>query len=229
MVGKDLVDLVDDRLGGYQNAFETDIKMRFINEGKDEIWTILKNLDDDYFGITSQSTDSAAPSYFPPLTNTNRNYTLPSDFREIRYVECVTSGYEQLVFVHKYLNDPDFRSARKAANIDRTTTPTGEYFYTFQGKDQFILAQFPEANLIINLFYIRSLPDFEFDDSVDEIIAPFAKKIADYAVKKMMLPVQDEGLFAAWSTQWKENIQTIASSASPRDQADPQFVQDFTA
>jgi len=291
--------MVTDRLLGYANVINTTALLDFLNEAKDEVWTALKTMNQDYFGEISQNTDPLADNYFPDLSTTVREYTLPNDFSAIRFIEPVEPGFEQIVFKFCNLESPEFQTARRAANVDRTLTPTVEYWYTIFGKDQFIMAIFPETPMEIKLYYIRHLHDivafstgtasvnsastdvtlngttytvlqmadmvgqhfivngldfglisgvvqatqhltldvaapstqttkaYVITDELDEIVDPFNKKIADYAVKKVMLSAQADE-WAKWMEEWKKDLLTLTTGASPRNQADAQFVQDFT-
>jgi hypothetical protein len=236
LVGQDLIDLTNLRLAGLSNGVSDQALVSYINEAKDEIWAALKEENDEYFMQSTQTTDATQLNYFPrdlsnnaltTLSTTSRSYLLPTDLREIKFIEVTTKGYEQTVFVYKNITDSDFKSARRSASVDPTLTPSTEYFYTILGKNRFELAQFPETQFAITLWYIRSLPDFEASDSVDEILLPYSKKIADYASKKAVLGMQDPGQFAMWTQEWKADLVTVMSSASPRNQADAQFVEDF--
>lgn len=236
MVGQDLIDLANDRLAGLSNVVADRTLLSYINEAKDEIWAHLKNLNAEYFMQSTESTDSTQTNYFPkdlsgnPLTTlqtTSRSYLLPSDLREIIMIEVTTKGYEQTVFTYRDINSEDFKTARRSANVDPTLTPTVEYFYAILGKNRFEMAQFPETNFSLTIWYIRSLPDFEASDNIDEILAPYSKKIADYAVKKAMIGSQDPTQFALWTQEWKADLVTVASSAGPRNQADATYVEDF--
>lgn len=238
LTGQDLIDGTNSRLAGYQNAIDPDGLLSFLNEAKDEIWALLKNLHTEYFESSSQNVNSALVNFFPldqfgstlpnnTLQTNVRQYTLPSDLREIKFIEVTTKGYEQTSFVYRGIDTEDFRAARKSANVDPTLTPSTEYFYTISGKNQFVMAQFPEAPFSLTLWYIRSLPDFTATDSIDEILFPYSKKMMDYSVKKAMLALQDPAQFQAWQVQWREDIHTVETSASPRNQADAEYVQDF--
>lgn len=225
--GQDLFDMANQRLLGYQNAVKAEALLSYLNEGKDEIWAILKNLQEEYFMQQTQSTDASQLNFFPQMATNQRQYTLPQDFREIWYIEVETPGFEQMIFTYKDINDNDFREARRAANVDSTLSPSVEYFYTIFGKDQLLIAQFPETAFTVTIFYTRNILDFQLDDPIAEILLPYSKKIADYAVKKAMLGLQDQEQFNVWRQEWRDDITMIASSASPRNQADPVFVKDF--
>lgn len=236
MVGQDLVDLTNLRLAGLSNGVSDQALISYINEAKDEIWAVLKEENDEYFMQASQTSDTTQLNYFPrdltgaaltTLATTSRSYLLPTDLREIKFIEVTTKGYEQTVFIYKQITDSDFKSARRSASVDNTLTPSTEYFYSILGKNRFEMAQFPETQFALTLWYIRSLPDFETGDNVDDILLPYSKKIADYASKKAVLGMQDPGQFALWTQEWKSDLLTVATSASPRNQADAQFVEDF--
>jgi len=228
LTGQDLLDLANARLLGYANAVDTDVLMSYLNEAKDEVWSVLKNLEDEYFVTSTQSTDATKVNYFGPMSTTVREYTLPVDFKEIKFIEILDKGYEQTVFTFKNITDNDFRSARRAASVDSTLTPSVEYFYAIVGKNQFVMAQFPEVAFQKPvLWYTRGILDFELSDQVDEIVLPYTKKIANYAVKRITLGLQDTKLWAAWKEEWKADLMTIASTAAPRNEADPEFVDDF--
>lgn len=226
LIGSDLIDIANDLLAGYQNAVDSRQLLTYLNEGKDEVWTILKANNDGLFETMSQSTDSTADYYFAPLTSDSREYTLPPDFREIKFIECLTANYTDLAFVYRKPTDEGFRRARIAASETSSPTPNQTTFlYTIIGKDQFVLADYPPTTLNVVLWYTRSLPDFEASDTIDEILFPFSKKIASYAAKLAMLGVQDSGQFAAWQQQWRESVITMAQGAAPRNEADAEFVQ----
>lgn len=238
MTGQDLIDGTNSRLSGYQNAVDSDGLLSFLNEAKDEVWAVLKNLHTEYFETSTQNTTPSATNFFPlasdgsslpnnTLQPTVRQYKLPGDLREIKFIEVISKGYEQVVFTYRGIDSDDFRTARRSSNVDSTLTPSIEYFYTISGKDQFVMAQYPEYPFQITLWYVRSLIDFTATDTIDEILFPYSKKMMDYAVKKAMLSLQDPGQFDRWTMQWKEDLKMIETSASPRNQADAEYVQDF--
>lgn len=210
--------------------------MSYINEAKDEIWSVLKKENEDYFVVPTQSTDQTQTTYFPrdlnnnPLTTllpTSRSYLLPTDLREVKFIEVTTPGLEQRTFEYRRVTDVEFKVARRSSSIDQTPNPTNTYLYTILGSNRFEMAQFPESNLSLVLWYVQSIPDVEAGDPVASILLPYSKKIADYAVKKAMLGMQDPSQFALWVEEWKADVLTVATSAGPRNQADAEFVEDF--
>lgn len=228
LTGQDLIDLTTARLAGYGNYPVTDVIMSFLNEAKDEVWGVLKTLNADYFMQVTQAADNTQLNYFGPMNPSTRLYTLPPDFREIHLFVVLDSAYAQVKFTYKKMTDKDFSDAYKEANVDSTITPTAEYFYTIYGKNNLLLAQFPEITFNQpQLYYVRNILDFEVNDPVDEILLPYSKKIADYAAMRIMLSAQDQEQFEEWRKVWKDDILLIASGAGPRNQSDPEFVDDF--
>lgn len=227
LVGQDLLDLVQSRLGGYGNYGDTTTLMSYLNEGKDEVWAVLKSLNTDYFTKISQTTDNTQLNYFANFATSTRQYTLPTDFREMTLFIVTDPAYAQTKFTYKKIQDRDFQDALKSSNVDNTLTPTVEYLYTILGRDQLLLASFPEYPFTPQIYYTSGLLDFEIDDTIDQILIPYVKKIADFASMKIMLSAQDQDQFEEWRKTWKDSLLMIATSAGPRNLADPEFVADF--
>jgi hypothetical protein len=218
--------MLNDHLGGYQGSIDTRQAMTFLNEGKDEVWMILKTLNEQYFIVPSQATDSSADYYFGPLSNTVRQYTLPEDFREMKFIEVITQGYTDLRFIYTNLINEGFRRQRESANDSLTPEPNQEQFlYTIIGKDQFVMADFPPTTITLTLWYVRGLPDFEMSDQVTEILFPYLKKIAMYASKLAMASDMDQNQWNIWKTEWKDSVIQICQGGAPRNQSDALFVE----
>lgn len=227
MVGQDLINEANARLAGYQNGVDPDALLSFLNEAKDEVWALLKGLNDEYFVTPSQSTDNTRLNYFPTLDPSLRQFTLPGDLREIKFIEVTTASSTEIEFEYRDITDDEFRRARRDASTQSGNNDICKILYTIIGKDQMVLAQFPPAAITLTLWYVRSLPDFEASDEVDQVLYPYVKKLATYAVKKSMASLQDPSQFAVWVQEWKQDCLTVTNSAAPRNQADPTFVDDF--
>lgn len=246
----DIVAMVQDRLGGYANALNQNVILDVINEGKDEVWSILKNLNENYFQASTRYDDTTQTNYFGPITPKERNYALPLDFRAIRFIECVTPGFANVEFVLRSMNSPTFKDARRAANELSNVAGVTVYFYDIaqqtagtptvdeevgtnpsttksSGAFQMVLAQFPETTLQLVVWYLRALPDMETDTVLDNIIAPFSKKIANFAVEKCMKILQDLQMSGAWLQTWRQDIVVIAQTGGKINQADATYVTDF--
>lgn len=164
MNGQELLNLTNNKLGGYQNALDSEAMLAFINEGKDEVWAALKAQNQEYFVVGSQNTDPTADAYFPVLTTDVRDYTLPADMREVKWIEVlnVPNGTD-VVFEYLDITDPEFRSARQGAGLGTAsmfiapTAPAGltvhAVFGTIDGVNTvFTLDALPVAGLICLIF-----------------------------------------------------------------------------
>ena len=150
MSGQTLVNMTNDLLAGYQNAVDSRAMLTYLNMAKDEIWSTIKELHEEYFQVFSQSTDSTADYYFPQLSTATRNYTLPDDLRSIEYIEVTTPSFEESDFVYAKLNSPEFKEERRASNAQNGPNATNngsKFHYTIAGKNQFVLASYPPADL----------------------------------------------------------------------------------
>lgn len=230
VTGQTLINMTNDLLAGLQNAVDSRALLTHLNMAKDEVWTVTKELHEEYFQVFSQNTSPTADYYFPTLSTATRNYTLPADLRSIEYIECTTPQYQGTKFVYAKLNSPEFREEREQSNEmggPDSNNNVDEYHYTIAGKNQFVLAAYPAQNLSLTLWYTRALPDFEATDVVDEILFPFSKKMAEFAAKRITLGTQSMELFAAWKAEWRDSLINLVQGEGTRNDADPQFVQDF--
>lgn len=227
ITGADLIDLANDKLSGYSNAVDGRALLSYLNEGKDAVWEILKANNDDFFTAFSQATIPAGLNYFAPLLANVREYTLPDNFREMRFIECTTPSYELTKWTYKKPSDPEFRLARQSGTAAGASgnNQSQEFFYTYVGQ-QLVLAMYPPTTLTAILWYTIGLPDFEYSDPIPEIMWPYSKSIATYASKAVMLNA-DDAKFAAWKSEWKDSVVSTSQNSAPRNQADPIFVEDF--
>lgn len=231
VTGQTLIDQTNDLLGGYQNGVDSRALLTFLNEAKDEIWSVTKELHEEYYQVFSQATNSAADYYFPALAPATRNYTLPADLRSIEYIEVSSpTAYLGTEFVYAKLNSPQFREERKASNQiggPNTNNTVNKFTYTIAGKNQFVMASYPPVTMTLTLWFTRALPDFEASDVVDEILFPFSKKLAEYAAQRAMLSLQDSGQFAMWKASWRDSLVNLLQASGTRNDADATFAQDY--
>lgn len=234
LTGSDLIQMMTDRLGGYANAMTADVMLDLLNEGKDKVWVILKTLNESFFHTSTQSTDNTKDNFFGPFTTSAREYTLPIDFRAIRFIEVTTAGFASMRFVKMVMTDPVWQQARRNANdptVNAVGTAQFEFYYDIveapTGGFELIFAQNFAQQVQATLWYIRGLPDFEAGDSINQIIRPFSRAIVTFAVKKAMKVLQDEPMTAQWESDWKEDVISTAQGAGPINQADPKYVVDF--
>ena len=68
ITGQYLVDMTNDLLGGYQNGVDSRALLTYLNQAKDAVWEVTKELHEEYFQVFSQNTTSTATNYFPQLS-----------------------------------------------------------------------------------------------------------------------------------------------------------------
>ena len=228
--GQDLIDSLRIKLGLLSNAFTTDMYLEFINDGAQEVWSVVKDLDEDYFGDSSQDTDTSKDDYLIDFSPTTREYNLPTNCREIRAIEVLTSGFENRVFTYKPINNPTYQQARRDSTANgpsgiTTTAFFDEYYYTVFG-NQLQLAQFPEAILQAKLWYIAAIDLISVND-FPSVLFPFNRKIIDFAAQKAMLSMQNLEMTAAWLQTWKESVKTLAMTTGPRSSTNAIYIEDY--
>src|SRR5438309_4037647 len=136
--GQELLDRIKVRLGGLSNAFTPDDLLSFAEDGVQEVWAVLKSFDQEYFGEQSQSTNATdVDTYFATLDSTKREYDLPAGSREIRSIECLTSGATGIVFEQRKFDDPEFQMRRRnstASGATQSPLSSSYYFSVFGNK-----------------------------------------------------------------------------------------------
>lgn len=226
--GQTLVDLTNAFLGGYQNAVDEGVMLTLLNEGKNEVWMILKSLRADWFMTSSQNTDSTKNNFFDKMSQASRQYTLPNNYHEMKFIEVLDVGMEDTEFIYRDMATSEWKDLRRSnTNQAPNSTSNIQYHYDIVGKNQLLLAEYPQINFTAVLWYVRMVPDFSINDPIDEIVYPYASKIAMYATKLLMLTNQDPEMWKAWKDEWKEGVQRIAMSASPRQIADTVYVESW--
>lgn len=227
--GQELVKIVKDKLAGYGNAANPQTILMHLNEAKDEVWAVIKSLNDQNFVTFTQDQNNGLENYFPQLVAGTREYNLPSDLKEVKLIEVISpTDQADTKFIYRKMNHPDFTSARRSANMDPTTDVVSDYYYTIAGTNpaQFVMANYPALTMSIRMWYVRGIPDFTLTSLVNDIVAPYDRKMTDFAVKRVLLG-SDLQSFEAWKAEWRDSLIMIAESSAPRNQADAVFVQDF--
>jgi hypothetical protein len=233
LTGQDILDDLRIELGALSNAFTVDQQLLFINKGVQEVWSIVSSLGLDYFADATQNTDNTKDDFFIQLTTNVREYNLPTNCRELRFIECTTAGFEDRVFELRKFDDPLFAVARRQATANGSSggggatsgSIIGNYYYAVFG-NQIILAQYPEATLTAKCWYIAGIDDIGVGD-VPNILHPFNKKIVDYAAVRAILSTQNESLSPQWLDAWKDSVRTLAISVGGRSSTNPVFISDY--
>lgn len=224
--GQTLIDLCNGFLGGYANAIDSNVQLMLLNEGKNEVWMILRELRQDWFMQSSQNTDNTKDNFFGPMSTSVREYPLPNDFHQMKFIEVLDVGFEDVAFIERNMSSAQWKELRRSSTNQAGGSQANlEYHYDIIGKNTLILAENPETNFQnVKLWYVRMIPDFGANDPIDEIVYPYGSKIAMYAAKVLMLALQDQPMYEAWLKEWKDAVARISMSASPRQIADTVYV-----
>ena len=227
--GQTLVDELEIRLGGLSNAFTLEEQLSFLNEGKDAVWGVLYSLDLDFAGEDSQAVTSGDDDYFADLTTTAREYNLPLNCREIRFIECTTDGYEYLQFDQKHISDREFQNARRVATDQGSSAESfsDTLLYTVFGRRTLMFAQYPPAAIRVKIWYIKALDDLDIASELTDIIHPFWRKIVDYAAERATLSLSEKQLSREWMDRWRGDVRELAISSGPRASTAPNFIEDY--
>ena len=231
-----LFDALNARIGGYSNAFDTDELISFLNEGMHEVWKELKNLERGYFVVSTQATDNTLSTYFAALTTTTREFSLPTDCRQIKSISVTSpSGYEHVDFVRRSVSSDEFKEAERDATAQGSSANAGtdEYIYDILDEKTLVLAQFPEAAFVLKIRYVYALPDLNIGGAtvgdggiLTAIIHPWHFAILSFAAKKAVLAKQNETMAEEWRREWREAVISVAMGAARRDST-PQYVTGF--
>lgn len=184
----DLRLLVRDQLDEANASFWTESQItRYINRAKDRVWDRLKALNESYCTVTRTSLDGTltiqGESYLASsfrLVAGTYDYTLPPDLDEIKLIECVTSGHEDLTFTKLPMNDPTFRAQR--ALVDNQS-PIDEIFFDVINEPATLRLSYKvDVSLDLRITYVQTLPDLADEDN-DRLTLPnpLYLAVADYA------------------------------------------------
>ena len=223
-----VIDLVDNILGGYANAKNFQEKLDLVNEGKNELWIEMKEMREDYFLEYSQNSDDNKVNFFADLTVADRRFTLPRDFHQMKAIQVLTPGKEGVEFNPRDLASEEYRDAYRSNTPSSSSSGArAEYLYDIIGKRTLALAQFPETTFNLELAYIRSLPDLTEETELDELIFPFAQKVAIYAAKLITLSLQDRSMTDELRVEWKNSLRSVELASKPRTIAGTKVVEDW--
>ena len=167
--------------------------LRYINRSKDRVWNRVKALNADYFNISRTSLDGALTILGESYTCTSfqivagtTDYNLPPDFSEMKLVECITSGYEQIRFIYRDMNNPEFRSLR--AIVDNVT-PSDYFLFDIFQDSAIRIAPKTDTTLDLRLTYVQIIADLVADS--DRLTMPWPLYLAVEAFATGMALRQD--------------------------------------
>jgi len=234
-----LLSALDLELLGFKGAFSEDQKIGRINKGKNELWKVLKQLKEGYFMEDSALT-GGLDNEFPNLTTTDREYNLPKDLAELRFIEVTDPlAHREWSFEKIGMNSPRWREARLSSTLtgagNASRLGAGNVLYDIVGPDdtgrqRMILASYLPVVMSLKLWYTRVVPDFTIPKVAAEnlvtFLAPYITPILTYATKSL-LRLEDAGIAKEWEKDWFEDLRRTVSASSDRSEADIEVVEDF--
>lgn len=233
-----LLAVLDDELHGLKGAFSEPQKIRRLNKAIDQVWAILKELREGYFLVSSQSADSAKDDFFPQLTTSDTEVSLPKNFGEMRWIETTSpTTLAGLRFLRTKMSEEVFREERIEQNSGQTGASSliDSIHYDIigpgaTGRQTMVLARPVTQAVTAKLWYIRTLPKFGVPKVVLEelaaVLSPYVHSVVTYATKSLLQSENKEASMK-WEQDWREDLRRSIDSAQIRQSADPDTVQDF--
>jgi hypothetical protein len=152
-----------DRSGALKPFWTMPELLAWANDGNLEIEKMIRSLFDDYFvrkmdtsldtgvqkllGITYQPSVTLA---LPALTS---QISLPPDLETLRYIRCVSTGFEFMEFEHKDMNERIFMEYLRVPT-SYTVPPGGRIFYDIVGERTLFIAPQVTQPLDIEIRYV---------------------------------------------------------------------------
>jgi hypothetical protein len=198
----------------------------FINHAYHLVWMEVKRIKADYFTVERTSLDGSitilgetyATSSFALVASTTR-YTLPPDVAEVKNLECITSGYEAVLFTFRDQTDPQFQALRQWADA---VEPTG-FLVDLTGERTMVIAPKPNRALDLRLTYVPILDNLTTGTDTLQLPHPLWLAVVDYATARAMRMDRDPS-FVMWEQAGAGHISRWIGSHA-RQVQDPEYVR----
>ena len=212
----------------------------FLTRAAHVVHTEIRKLKADYFLVNLASTDgsktilgeSYAASSLAIVAGT-KEYTLPPDLLELKLIECITSGYEDVEFdLSKDLTHPDFVGARR-----RTSNTAPTYFYAdVVGERTLTIAPASDTALDLRIWYVSSACLFvtstgaslkDIAAGTDELVMPHPGYMAVEQVATELAQLKDSSPDAAVYAALAQATVSRLFAAHARQTQDVEIVQGY--
>ncbi|HYE59337.1 MAG TPA: hypothetical protein VD948_12570 [Rhodothermales bacterium] len=221
----DLRTAVRDNLDESTASFWTNAELnRFINRAKDKVWVEVRKLKLDFFEKSLASTAGSqtilGETYDPTnlrVTVGGSTMTLPPDFHELKYLEVITSGHEDVVFRYLDLANPLFRRLR--AMTDNTAPSEFRFDVYGTSYSNQILVYAPKSDTLLDtrLFYVYKPADLSADADELDMPDPLYIAVEEYATTRAQLKDRDE-LAAVWQQMGNKTVADLVGAAARQTQ-----------
>jgi hypothetical protein len=149
---------------GVLDPFFTEAElMTWLNDANLELEKTLRSVFDDYFvRVMNSSTDTTAqkimgidytPSTSLAIPASTSIITLPPDLETLRYIRCVTPGYEFFEFEHKDMGDRTFQEYLRVPST-YNVPPGGKLYYDIYGERTLLIAPQITSAVDIEIRYV---------------------------------------------------------------------------
>jgi hypothetical protein len=213
---QELVDLLDTKLLGYRNSFDTTgdtgetKKLRAINAGQHKVWQLLVGASKEdranWFGKSTSVIFGAG----------DRDQALPVDFHALLSVESSSVPMEASAF----WKDTWQEERRKTGNVAPADIQV--VHFVVSGDDQPILhISRLTTGLTVTVEYISTLPNITaVADNIDRIPIAFRDAVTNYAATVLTAATQDPAVAQIWAELWRNDQLLITGASDVRQMAD---------
>ena len=200
--------------------------MSYIDQAYQLVWLEVKRLKADYMTVERTSLDGSVTilgeayttSSFALAAGTTR-YTLPPDVAEIKLIECITSGYESVMFTFRDLTHPTFQGLRQwTSSVD----PTG-FLCDLVGERTLMIVPAPNRALDLRLTYVPILDSLTTGTDTLQLPHPLWLAVVDIATKRAQMKDSNSN-FLMWERDAQTTVQRFMS-AHARQTMDAEFVE----
>jgi hypothetical protein len=191
----------------------------FVNNGKCDLVSMIREAREDYFIATTTSTVTATTSPNPSIV------TLPTNFLELKELKITTSGYEYIDFVASDRSRQQFRSA--LLDGGSFGSGTGIVLYDVYGNSTLMLAPGFDVTLSLQIDYIYDVPDMALPaDEPTDIPDNLHFYIPTAATCQALRALGDPRL-ANFEKQRKDSMDEARISIQPRQIREAKFVRGY--
>lgn len=188
-----------------------------LNRGKNRLWDLIRRVRENYFLTTGSSLS---------ITSATKEFTLPTDFRQLVGIKCTTSGYEYLKFTASNTSDEEWKS--------RDAVPSGnsqnvdDLLYVIVGNSKIKFADYPPTSLTLSLDYINVLADFTLSaSSTIDINDEQCDWLEAYVTKKALMKTPTDLRLPAWDAELDKLTLMVIDSVSGRQIRDAEYVEGY--
>lgn len=191
----------------------------YANEGKNRLVTLVREAREDFFLTNTTSTVATATA---PNAST---MTLPTDFLELKDINCTSTGYTDIDFTHCDRSELKFRNALRDGSA--VGNGTGVILYDVYGNSSLIFAPGFDVALDIKVDYIKSLADLVLPtEEPTDIPSNLHDYIPNFITCKALASAGD-GRYRIFNDRLKDQEDKVRVEIQPRQIREPKFVKGF--